>query len=282
MKYFKYLAIALFAVVMVACGDDEPKNTFTREFNMIYPQLPAGHKFIKKIERKYDRGATSVAPAEYDGDHLKSINVVNRDDNGDLLNEETIQFDYKNGAIICDRSIQDVTYSFEVNSFGAIYRLNNVSTNSTSSALVYDENGRLEAAQVTTPSSSGTTSFKWVNGNITEWVNRDINKQDSVAYEYGEGAILNKGCIDIPGNETVTFTKFICAIIRNAGLYGAPSAYLPTVMKKGVDHSQATEANSNHVELKRYPITYVLDADGYVKSYTTTETPKYTVTFTYR
>ena len=53
MKYFKYLAIALFAVVMVACGDDEPKNTFTREFNMIYPQLPAGHKFIKKIERKY-------------------------------------------------------------------------------------------------------------------------------------------------------------------------------------------------------------------------------------
>ena len=113
-------------------------------------------------------------------------------------------------------------------------------------------------------------------------MNRDINKPDSVAYEYGEGAILNKGCIDIPGNETVTFTKFICAIIRNAGFYGAPSAYLPTVMKKGVDYSQATEANSNHVELKRYPITYVLDADGYVKSYTTTETPKYTVTFTYR
>lgn len=282
MKYFKYLAIAFFAVVMVACGDDEPKNTFTRDFNMIYPELPAGHKFIKKIERKYDGGATSVATAEYDGDHLKSINVVNRDKKGDLLSEETIQIDYKNGAIICDRSIQDVTYSFEVNSFGAIYRLKNVSTGSTSSALVYDENGRLEAAQVSTASSSGTTSFKWVNGNITEWVNRDVNKQDSVAYEYGTDAILNKGCIDIPDNETVTFTKFICAILRNAGLYGATTNKLPTVIKKGVDHAQATDQNSNHVELKRYPITYVLDADGYVKSYTTTETPKYTVTFTYR
>lgn len=282
MKYFKYLAIALFAVVMVACGDDEPKNTYTREFNMIYPQLPAGHKFIKKIERKYDRGATSVATAEYDGDYLKSINVVNRDDNGGLLNEETIHFDYKNGVITCDKSIQDVTYWFEVNSYGAFYQLRNVSSNRTASALVYDEDRRLEAAQVSTLSVSSTTTFKWVNGNITEWVTRDTNKHDSVAYEYGEGAILNKGCIDIPDNETVTFTKFVCAIIRNAGLYGKTTVYLPTVIKKGVDYSQATDQNSNHVELKRYPITYVLDADGYVKSYTTTETPKYTVTFTYR
>ena len=44
MKYIKYLVIAMLAMTITACGDDEPSNTYTREFNMIYPQLPAGHQ----------------------------------------------------------------------------------------------------------------------------------------------------------------------------------------------------------------------------------------------
>jgi hypothetical protein len=282
MKYFKYLTIAIVAMAMVACSDDEPKSTFTRDFNMIYPVLPAGHKSISKIERNYDNGASSVATATYDGDHLKSVNVVNRDKNGSLLNEETIHFDYNNGAIICDKAIQDVTYSFEVNSFGAIYKLTNVTTSRTASALVYNETGRLEVAQITTPSSTGTTKNTWMNGNITQWVTHDVNKLDSVVYEYGANAIPNKGGIDIPGNETITFTKFVCAFIYNAGLFGTTSAYLPTAIKKDLDYTQAQDQNSTDLQLKCYNISYTLDSEGYVQSYTTSETPKYTVKFTYR
>ena len=283
MKFIKYLAIAVMALVMVSCSDDEPKSTFTREFNMVYPQLPAGHKFIKKIERKYDRGATSVATAEYDGDHLKSVNVVNRDNDGGLLSEETIHFDYKNGAVFCDKSIQDVTYSFEVNNKGSIYRLKNESSSRTAATLQYDYDNEIEIAQTVTPTSSDVTKVTWENGNIMNWVSTGINKKDSVAYEYGEGAPLNKACLDVIGNETFTFTAFVCAIMRNAGLYGKTSAYLPTVLKKGYDHSQhVNDDPTAPFELKRYVVTYVLDAEGYVTSYTTNESPKYTVTITYK
>ena len=281
MKYIKFFTLAILAVALMACGDDEPMSTFTRDFNMVYPQLPAGHKSISKIERIYDNGDKSVATATYDGDHLKSVNVVTtgRDN---YSNEETIIFDYKNGAIICDKAIQDVTYSFEVNSFGAINRLKNVTTSQTAAAMVYNESGRLDATQVVTASTTGTTKYDWMSGNITQWVSRDVNKLDSVVYEYGTGAIPNKGCIDIPGNETITFTKFVCAFMRNAGLFGTTSAYLPTAIKKDFDYSQAEDQNSSNPQLKRYNITYELDNEGYVKSYTTTENPKYTVKFTYR
>ena len=282
MKYIKYLAIAMVLVAMVACGDDEPQSTYQRDFNMIYPVLPAGHKFISKIERKYDRGNTSVATASYDGDYLKSINVVNRDVDGSLLNEETITIDYKNGAIICDKKIQDVTYAFEVNSYGAFTKFSNVSTGRTSSAMTYDGTGHLEIAQVVTPTTTGTTVVNWMDGNLTQWVSRDVNKLDSVVYEYGTNAIPNKGNIDVAGNESFTFTTFVCAIMRNAGLFGTTSAKLPTVIKRGYDYSAVDASNPDAVELKRYNITYTLDAQGYVTSYTTNETPRYTVTYTYR
>ena len=282
MRYIKYLAIAMVLVAMVACGDDEPKSTYTRDFNMIFPQLAAGHKSLSKIERNYDNGASSVATATYDGDHLSTVNVVNRDKNGSLINEETIHIDYKNGAIICDKSIQDVTYAFEVNSFGAFTKFSNVSTGRTSSAMAYDGGGHIELAQVVTPSSTDNTVTTWMNGNLTQWVTHAVNKLDSVVYEYGTDAIPNKGGIDIPGNESFTFTTFVCAFMRNAGLFGTPSAYLPTVIKKGNDYSAVEASNPNVIQLKRYNISYVLDANGYVTSYTTNETPKYTVRYTYR
>ena len=282
MKYIKYLVIAMLAMTITACGDDEPSNTYTREFNMIYPQLPAGHKSLSKIERTNERGDRTVATDSYDGDRLVSVKVVVTGQNN-YTNEETITFDYKNGAIICDKSIQDVTYAFEVNSYGAITKLTNVTTNRTSSAMVYEGN-RLEAAQEVTPSSTGTTAVKWENGNITQWFTHDVNKLDSVVYEYSAGTPLNKGCIDIPGNESFTFTIFVCAFMRNAGLFGATSTYLPSVIKKGYDYSQEVDPTNPNapLELKRYPISYTLDAEGYVTSYTIDETPKYTVKFTYR
>lgn len=282
MKIFKYFAIALLAVVMVSCGDDEPKNTFTREFNMIYPQLPAGHKQISKIERISDNGDKSVATATYEGDHLKSVNVVTTGKNN-YRNEETINFDYKNGAIICDKSIQDVTYEFEVNGSGAITRLKNVSTGRTAASLQYNYSNELEVAQITTPTSNDVTKLTWLNGNFLNWVSTGINKKDSVAYEYGAGGPLNKGCIDLVGNESFTFTKYVCAIMRNAGLFGATSTYLPTAVKKDYDYTQEDETtHPGPLELKRYDISYVLDSDGYVISYTTNETPRYTVKITYR
>ena len=45
---------------------------------------------------------------------------------------------------------------------------------------------------------------------------------------------------------------------------------------------QAFANNLEKLELKRYVVTYVLDAEGYVTSYTTNESPKYTVTITYK
>ncbi|MBR5639264.1 MAG: DUF4595 domain-containing protein [Muribaculaceae bacterium] len=282
MKSLKYLAIALFAIMMVSCGDNEPKNTFTREFNMIYPQLPVGHKFISKIEKEDAKGTKIVATASYDGDHLKSVHVVTNYGTGGS-NEETIYFDYDNGAIICDKSIQDVTYSFEVNAQGAITQLKNVSTSRTAAALQYSYSNELELAQIVSPSSTDVTKVAWLNGKLMQWESTGVNKKDSVVYEYGTGAPINKGCIDVEGNESFTFTKYVCAIMRNAGLFGATSAYLPTVMKKGYDYSQTVEADSDEpLQLKRYDITYELDSDGYVKSYTTNETPKYTVRITYR
>lgn len=268
--------------MMVACGDDEPKNTFTREFNMIYPQFSAGHKFISKIEKEDAKGTKITATANYDGDHLKSVNVVTKYGTGGG-NEETIYFDYTNGAIICDKSIQDVTYSFEVNSKGSITSLKNVTTSRTAAALQYNYSNELEIAQIITPSSTDVTKVSWLGGNIMQWESTGVNKKDSVVYEYETGAPLNKGCIDVVGNESFTFTAFVCAIMRNAGFFGTTSADLPTVIKKGFDYSQTTETSSSEpIPLKRYNITYELDGDGYVKSYTTNETPKYTVKITYR
>ncbi len=282
MKIFKYLAIALFALTMVACGDDEPKSNFTREFNMIYPQLPAGHKSISKIEQIYDNGTSIVATADYDGNHLKSVRVETKYHTGGG-NEETINFDYKNGAIICDKSIQDVTYSFEVNSDGAITSLKNVSTGRTAASLQYNYVNELELAQISTPSSSDVTKVAWLNGNLMQWESTGVNKKDSVVYEYGLGAPLNKGGIDVIGNESFTFTKYVCAIMRNAGLFGVTSAYLPTVIKKDYDYTQVNETTPpGTIELKRYNITYELDSEGYVKSYATNEVPRYTVKITYR
>ena len=122
MKLIKYLLIAFVATTMVSCGDDEPKNTYTRDFTMIYPQFAPGHKQISKIEQEDTKGNKIVATASYDGEHLKSVNVVTKYSTGGG-NEETITFDYKNGAIICDKSIQDVTYAIEVNPLGAFTRL---------------------------------------------------------------------------------------------------------------------------------------------------------------
>ena len=282
MKIFKYLAIALFALTMVSCGDDEPKSDFTREFSMIYPQHPAGHKFISKIEKEDAKGTKIVATASYDGDHLKSVHVVTNYGTGGS-NEETIYFDYDNGAIICDKSIQDVTYAFEVNAEGAIVQLKNVSTSRTAASLRYNYSNELELAQIASPSSTDVTKVTWQNGNLMQWESTGVNKKDSVVYEYEAGAPLNKGCIDVEGNESFTFTKYVCAIMRNAGLFGATSAYLPTVIKKDYDYSQVSETNpADPIQLKRYNITYELDGEGYVKGYTTNETPKYTVKITYR
>lgn len=282
MKIFKYLAIALFALTMVACSDDEPKSNFTRQFNMVFPQHPAGHKKISKIEKTDAKGTTIVATADYDGDHLTKVKVVTNYATGGN-NEETIHFDYTNGAIICDKSIQDVTYSFEVNGSGAITQLKNVSTGRTAASLQYTYSNELEMAQISTPSSSDVTKVAWLNGNIMQWASTGVNKKDSVVYEYGLSAPLNKGCIDLVGNESFTFTIFVCAIMRNAGLFGATSAYLPTVIKKDYDYTQVNETTPpGAIELKRYNITYEFDADGYVTSYTTNESPKYTVKITYK
>ena len=277
MKVLKCLAIALFALMMVSCGDDEPNSSYTREFNMIYPVLPAGHKYISKIEQISDNGNTTVATATYDGDHLKSIKVETKYSTGGG-NEETINFDYKNGAIICDRSIKDVTYAIEINTLGAITRLKDITTERIVSSFQYNYDNELEMAQ-----TSDVTKVTWLNGNLTNWVSYNINKKDSVAYEYGPEALPNKGGIDIVGNESFTFTKYVCAIMRNAGLFGNTSAFLPTVIKKDYDYSLVSETNPTEpAQLKRYDITYELDANGYVKSYTTNETPKYTVKITYR
>ena len=277
MKIFKYLAIALFAVTMVACGDDEPKSNYTREFNMTYPMLPAGHKKISTIEQISDN-VSIIATATYDGDHLKKIKVVTKYKTGGQNNEETLTFDYANGAIICDRNIQDVVYAFDVNSLGAITRLKNVSAGTNLAAFQYNYDNELELAQSSNGASSGnTTKVAWQDGNLVQWEGFGTNKKDSVVYEYGLGAPLNKGCIDVVGNDSFTFTKFVCAIMRNAGYFGLTSAYLPTAIKKDRLYS-----GENDFELKRYDITYELDGEGYVKSYTTSEVPKYTVKITYK
>lgn len=277
MKHFKLIAIALMSLAMVACGDDEPSNTYTREFNMIFPQHAAGHKLISKIEKVQDNGAKAVAIVDYDGDHVKKITATYTDKTGSVYNEETIHFDYVNGAIICDKKIQDVTYAFEVNNYGAITKLTNVSTNRTSSALSYGPGAKLEVAQVVTPSSTDVTKMQWDNDKISYWNYYGVAKTDSVAYDYAE-VIPNKGGIDIPGNQPFTFTLLVCEVMRNAGLYGATSAYLPTMIKKDGKEDPET----HETVLTGYFINYTLDAEGYVQSYTTNETPKYTVKYTYK
>ena len=263
------------AVTLVSCGDDEPNSTYTREFTMIYPQQVPGHKQISKIEQEDAKGNTIVATASYDGDHLKSIKVETKYSTGGG-NEETINFDYKNGAIICDRSIKDVTYAIEINTLGAITRLKDITTERIVSSFQYNYDNELEMAQ-----TSDVTKMTWASGNIMQWETIGV-KSDSVVYEYGSNAPLNKGGIDIVGNESITFTKFVCAIMRNAGFFGATSAYLPTVIKKDADFSQVSDDPNAPIQLKRYNISYELDSEGYVKSYTTNETPKYTVRITYR
>lgn len=281
MKSLKYLAIVLVALTLAACGDDEPNNNYTRDFNMIYPQLEAGHKFISKIEKNFDNGARSVTTVDYDGNHVKHINVISYDKGGSLLNEEDVYLDYKNGAIICDKSIQDKTYAFEVNGQGAITKLSDVSTGRTSSALRYNGGNELEEAQTVTPSSSAVTRVKWENGNMLQWVESAVSKLDSVDYVYSAASMPNKGGIDLVNNQAFTFVTMVCSVLRNAGLFGATSANLPIAFKHGLDYSTENPA-TGEVSQKYYAITYEFDAQGYVKSYTTTESPKYTVRFTYK
>ena len=278
MRILKYLSIALAAVTMVACSDDEPKNSFTREFNMIYPQLPAGRKLISKIERSQENGGSSVAVIDYDGNnHVEKITATYYDKSGSEYNKEVIHFDYKNGAIICDKKIQPVTYSFEVNNRGAITRLANVSSSRTAAALAYSYDNELEAAQVVSPSQTDLTIVNWDNGNIKYWKFNSVVESDSVAYDYSRG-IANKGGIDIYANNPFTFTLLVCEVMRNAGFYGATNAMLPNaVMKDGTE-----DPETGQMVLKNYTINYDLDSDGYVKSYTVNVVPKLTVRYTYR
>ena len=277
MRYFKYLAIAIVAVTMVACGDDEPSNTYTREFNMIYPQLAAGHKSISKIEKVFENGAKSVAVVDYDGEHVKRVTATYSDKTGEVYNEEVINFDYKNGAIICDKKIQDVTYAFEVNGDGAFTKLKNVTTSRTVSSLTYNGANQVELAQVMSPSSTDVTKVNWQDNKLSYWTLYAANKTDSVVYNYTT-PIPNKGGIDVTSNNPFTFTTLVCEVMRNAGFFGATSAYLPdVVLKDGV-----TDSETGITSLKTYTITYELDSDGYVKSYTTSEKPKFTVKYTYR
>ena len=281
MKLYKYLAIALVATMFTSCGDDEPSSSFTRDFNMVFPQLEAGHKSISKIERNYTNGASSTVNVDYDGDKLKSIKVVNRDKNGSKTNEETIYFDYKNGAIVCDRSIQDKTYAFEVNALGAITKLTDVSTSQVVGAFNYNALNQVESATSKSSTASASTTYKWTSaGNVSQWVERKDGNVDSVAYVYSSAAIANRGGLDITGNQAFTLTSLVCSVMRNAGLFGATNALLPSAIKKDIDYDKSESTGKQ--ELKNYDITYTLDAEGYVKSYTTTESPRYTVTFTYR
>lgn len=278
MKIFKYFTLAVAAIALVACGDDEPSSTFVREFNMIYPQLPAGHKLISKVERIQENGAISEAVVDYDSNnHPEKITATYRDKSGDVYNKEVIHFDYKNGAIVCDKKIQPVTYSFEVNNQGAITKLTNVSSGRTASALTYNYDGKLEVAQTITPSSTDVTRSYWEGDNLKYWTLSAINKTDSVVYDY-TNAIPNKGGIDVTSNNPFTFTILVCEIMRNAGFYGTTSSQLPSIVLK-----DGTENPETHTTvLKSYSISYVLDNDGYVTSYTTTESPKCTVKYTYR
>ena len=182
---------------------------------MIFPQHAAGHKLISKIEKVQDNGAKAVAIVDYDGDHVKKITATYTDKTGSVWNEETIHFDYVNGAIICDKKIQNVTYAFEVNNYGAITKLTNVSTSRTSSALSYGPGAKLEVAQVVTPSSTDVTKMQWDNDKISYWNYYGVEKTDSVAYDYAE-VIPNKGDIDIPGNKPFTFTSLVCEVMRRA------------------------------------------------------------------
>ena len=278
MRFFKYLSIALVAMTMVACSDDEPKNTFTREFNMIYPQLPAGHKMISKIERSQENGGSSVAVIDYDGNnHVEKINVTYRDKEGSEYNKEVFYFDYKNGAIICEKKIQPVTYSFEVNSLGAITRLSNVSSSRTAAAISYGYNNELEVAQIVSPTSTDVTVVNWDNGSLKNWKLNSAAKTDSVAYDYSSG-IPNKGGIDICSNSPFTFPLLVCEVMRNAGFYGTTSAMLPNAVLKDCHKDPET----GQMLLNNYAISYELDSDGYVKSYSTNESPKLMVRYTYR
>ncbi len=279
MKFFKYLAIALAAMTMVACSDDEPKKIdFTREFNMIYPQLPAGHKMISKIERSQENGGSSVAVVEYDANnHVSKITATYHDKTGAETNKEIINFDYKNGAIICEKKIQPVTYSFEVNAQGAFTRLTNVSSSRTVAGLAYDYSNHMEYAQVVNPSYTTLTTNGWADGRLDYWKVSDINHSDSVAYDYTT-SVPNKAGIDINSNNPFTFTIIVCEVLRNAGYYGATSATLPgAVLKNGTE-----DPETHQLVLKRYNISYILDSDGYITSYTTSEVPKTTVKYTYR
>jgi len=277
MKNLKYLALVVLTLAMVSCGDDEPGGSYTREFSMIYPEFAAGHKLITKIEKIQDNGASAVVTVDYDGDHVKRINAVYRDMSGSVSNEETISFDYKNGAIICDKKIKDVTYSFDVNGQGAIVKLSDVSTSRTVSALQYNGSNQIEHAQISSPNSTDVTNSTWEDGKLMQWTFRGVNKNDSTVYVYSSG-IPNKGGIDVTSNNPFTFTTLVCEVMRNAGLYGATSAYLPNAVKKDM----YIDADTEMEVLKNYSIFYDLDDQGYVKSYTTTESPKYTVKYTYK
>jgi len=278
MKYIKYLAIALIAMSVAACSDDEPKNDFTREFSMVYPQLPAGHKMISKIERTQESGGSSVAVVDYDGNnHVVKITATYRDKTGSETNKETIHIDYNNGAIICEKKIQPVTYSFEVNSQGAITHMNNVSTNRTAAHLAYDYNNQIESAQEVNPSYTTLTTWDWSDGKLNHWKLADITQTDSVAYDY-TSSVPNKAGIDIYSNNALSFTTLVCEVLRNAGLFGATSNLLPgAVLKDGLE-----DPDTHQIELKRYPVTYTVDADGYVTAYTVATSPKLTVKISYR
>ena len=82
MKIFKYLAIALIVMTMVACNDDEPSNTFTREFNMIYPQHAPGHKQISKIEQEDTKGVRGTKQSGASG--VQSHSPAKRGETGRL------------------------------------------------------------------------------------------------------------------------------------------------------------------------------------------------------
>ena len=279
MKKFKIIMTFALAVVMAACGDDEPSGGGSGGYgsDVPFPQLGANHKRISTLKREYSNGMMQTLTATYDGkNHLTGVKV---DTEGPTNTSESITIDYGTRTIAYKQSIRTTTYEFTLDSKGRITHVGNPRSSAQDEVnYTYDNNGDLTMSQ---RSTTNFANYTWYDGRLMRFTAKSIEKEQQGAYTYSADAdnpFPNKGGIDPIANIQSPFSVMMTIVMRSEGMMGNVSNLLP------IGVSTKTQYTGQDLVSKSSAITYSLDSNGFVTAvsgYDNVNDLSYTLTITY-
>lgn len=260
-KFAAFILICLCTLSLVSCGDDndEPINGDPVE-DIYFPNLPAGHKSISRIEKTFKNGTVATADAKYDNaGHLTEVSMEMPYSGGTTT--ESVVFYYNKGVIRHILGWQTTDYVFKTDRNGHITSIAN-SQGKSIATLQYDA-AKLVSLSTVSSSTNYSTAFNWKdNDNIHAIVTKNSNNIDSTAMVYTT-SYPNTFSIDIMGLGQSPFGNLIELVLKSEGLFGEVSAELPRALYRG---NNSYIDDSGHIKMLHCILDYQFNQDGSVKT----------------